>query len=101
MTFGAVTLFILTLLFTFGAILLKYLNGNFNNRCYQNGNKTKHNFESKVTTESTPVLAEFVNKLTHLKGYGLSEIIESLKSEVYHGDVCKWCGKIVNRKNIL
>lgn len=67
----------------------------FKSRCYNGGNR--HKFTPRYTTESKPggeiesgrtstkVALELIKACSHTK-------------TIYHGDVCEWCGKVVNEK---
>lgn len=74
----------------------------FNTRdnCYKGGKK--HNFNPRYSTYTTPVanlqISEYMMALD-------PELVKSLSgntvstTHTYNGDVCTWCGKIVNNKH--
>ena len=58
------------------------------NRCYRGG--LKHNFRPRITVqEDFPDLS----KLNDYQSYVLVTSCGTTRTQVYHGDVCTWCGK--------
>lgn len=67
----------------------------FPSRCYNGGKQ--HRFQPRVTENIVPPkLGEF-----HGNGYVAVDLIKAGLGtqvlEVYHGDVCCWCGAVVNQ----
>lgn len=67
-------------------------------RCYHGG--LRHNFKPRVTEEATAqISSETASMVMHAACVGDEvEALEALRGskETYHGDVCTWCGKVVN-----
>lgn len=60
-------------------------------KCYNGGNK--HNFQPRYTEMATGISP------TKISGMTTTEEVKSLRSlcinNVYIGDICVWCGKVV------
>lgn len=70
----------------------------FSGRCYNGGNK--HNFQPRITSEST--MPEHVDTQAIMHSAFAGDEVEALEAakhekEIYHGDVCTWCGLVVNK----
>jgi hypothetical protein len=62
----------------------------FEYRC-TNGGK-QHNFKARYSVVRNGIdMDGFMGSVGAYKN-----IIESMKDEIYKGDVCTWCGKIIN-----
>lgn len=61
------------------------------NRCYLGGNK--HKFEPRYTEKESSGNDIYVEKTT------LTSFRKLLYHQEYVGDVCVWCGKIINNQN--
>lgn len=73
----------------------------FSERCYNGGKK--HNFHPRVTKETKLPEKFTAEDLTDIMRSAFVdeevEAIEAVKDrkEIYHGDVCTWCGTVVNK----
>lgn len=63
----------------------------FGNRCYNGG--TRHNFKPRYTEQANPLMRRAEGKFCTA-----SEVRSLMVLRVYAGDVCTWCGKVVNSK---
>lgn len=68
----------------------------FKSRCYNGGNK--HNFEPRYSSESTPTI--YPSHTGRSSVDAIVEVVNESRHNVdrYHGDVCTWCGKVVNQQ---
>jgi len=67
---------------------------NFNTKdcCYKGGNK--HKFQACYSER--PIERSF-----DIQGASAEQIRKLLFYEVYCGDVCEWCGKVVNNQGVI
>lgn len=65
----------------------------FKNRCYNGGNR--HKFSPRWAIESKPVGDLDLGRSSRQAALEMVKAF-SHRKETYHGDVCEWCGKVVN-----
>ena len=63
-------------------------------RCYRGGKK--HKFRPRYTEEPNTMLPMLLGSGAKVRGG--SDLHDLLTIKIYKGDVCEWCGKIVNNK---
>lgn len=74
----------------------------FSHRCYHGG--PQHRFEKRYTAlpgaESLPTGADLSMILANTYNEDTLKLIEAMRGErkLYRGDVCVWCGKVVNEQ---
>lgn len=61
----------------------------FKYRC-TNGGK-QHNFQPRYTIKNMVGMKDLEGPLSELRA-----LIKALADKTYNGDVCEWCGKIIN-----
>ncbi len=65
------------------------------NRCYRGGKL--HKFRPRYDETKSAV---DMSKVERLSGFGAGNVLDSLRDHqiIYKGDVCVWCGKVVNNQ---
>lgn len=69
----------------------------FPSRCYNGGKQ--HRFEARVTEDRFPPTTEGIEMHGRNIADSIVQILEAgtRTKQTYHGDVCCWCGAVVNK----
>jgi len=69
----------------------------FKSRCYNGG--AKHKFEPRYSQDSKPTA--FVSKVGEADEGVIESILNASRHVIttYHYDICRWCGKTINKKS--
>lgn len=68
----------------------------FGHRCYHGG--PLHDFQARITTERKPLPVDLCG-VCYVGAFERVSKASTHVRESYHGDVCTWCGKVINEQH--